>query len=120
VIQVKSAYAAQAKSDGYRIIVAPQWPAGLQRGKASGVDWMKSLGPGEGLRKWMNKNPRKLGTFTDKYLAELSHNDAAINKINAMHERYGMVTVLSVPDYDDQWRVAETVSKFLSAACNLG
>jgi len=119
VIQTKSVYDPQAKSDGYRIIVVNQWPAGLQRGKASGVDWMKSLGPGEGLRKWMAKNPRKVGTFTDKYLAELAHNDAAIEKISAMHAKYGTITVLSVPAFDQYFPIADTVTRFLAATCDL-
>jgi uncharacterized protein YeaO (DUF488 family) len=119
VIQVKSAFGPQAKSDGYRIIVVSPWPAGLPRGKATGADWMKSLGPGEGLRKWMVKNPRKIGTFTDKYLAELAHNDSAIDKISTMHKKFGAVTVLSVPEVDDYWPIAETLARFLSAACDL-
>lgn len=119
MIQVKSAYDPVAKSDGYRIIVVNLWPAGLARGKAAGVDWIKSLGPGDGLRKWMTKNPRKIGTFTDKYLAELSRNDAAIAKISAMHKRYGAITVLSAPAFDDYWPIAKTLAQFLSATCDL-
>jgi uncharacterized protein YeaO (DUF488 family) len=120
VIQTKSAYDPPAKSDGYRIIVVHQWPTGLPRGKAAGVDWIKSLGPTESLRKWMGKNPRKVGTFVDKYLAELGKNDAGIDKISAMHERYGAVTVLSVPAFDEHWPIAETLTRFLSAACDAG
>lgn len=120
MIQVKSAFDPPVKGDGYRIIVAPQWPKGLPRGKAAGADWVKSLGPGEGLRKWMVKNPRKIGTFTDKYLAELARNDAAIAKISAMHARYGAVTVLSVPEVDDYWPIAKTLTQFLAATCDLG
>ncbi len=119
MIQTKSALAPAAKGDGYRIIVVNQWPAGMPRGKGAGADWVKSLGPTESLRKWMSKNPRKIGTFEDKYLAELGKNDAGIAKITAMHKRFGAVTVLSVPEFDDYWPIAETLTKFLSAACDL-
>ncbi len=115
VIQMKSAYDPQAKNDGYRIIVTHDWPAGLKRGKASGSDWIKSLGPTESLRGWMKKNPRKIAQFVDKYLAELGTNDAAADKLQEMHARYGTITVLSVPSVDEHWPVAETLAKFLSA-----
>lgn len=117
MIQTKSAFDPPEKSDGYRIIVVSEWPAGLPKGKSSGSDWIRSLGPTESLRGWMRKNPRKVGTFVDKYLAELGKNDAATDKVAAMHERYGTVTVLSVPGVDDQWPVADTLARFLSAMC---
>lgn len=120
MIQTKSAFDPPAQGDGYRIIVVHQWPSGLPRGKSAGCDWVKSLGPTESLRGWMRKNPRKVGTFVDKYLAELGKNDAATDKICAMHKRYGAVTVLSVPSFDEQWPIAETLARFLSATCDLG
>jgi uncharacterized protein YeaO (DUF488 family) len=119
VIQTKSAFAPAAKSDGYRMIVVNQWPNGLAKGKGAGAEWVKQLGPSEGLRKWMTKNPRKVNTFVDKYLAELGKNDAGIAKVNAMHERFGAVTVLSVPDFDDVWPIASTLTQFLNAACDI-
>ncbi len=119
MIKTKSAFEPAAKSDGYRIIVVNQWPDGLPKGKGAGAEWMKSLGPTESLRKWMTKNPRKVDTFVDKYLAELGKNDAAIAKITAMHKRFGNVTVLSVPAFDDHWPIASTLTQFLSAVCEL-
>lgn len=119
MIQTKSAFDPPAKNDGYRVIVVSEWPKGLPRGKSAGCEWVRSLGPTESLRGWMRKNPRKVDQFVDKYLAELGKNDSATNKICAMHERFGNVTVLSVPDVEAHWPIAETLTKFLSAACDL-
>lgn len=118
MIRTKPAFEPAVKSDGYRVVVVSPWPEGLPRGEGSGIGWMKSLGPSESLRKWMTKNPRKIDSFVDKYLAELGRNDAGIDKVAAMHKRYGAVTVLSVPAFDDHWPVAETLVRFLSAACD--
>jgi uncharacterized protein YeaO (DUF488 family) len=120
VIKVKPAYDPRSKDDGYRLLVVHDWPQGLPRGKASGCDWVKSLGPTESLLGWMRKNPRKLDQFVDKYLAELGKNDSATRKICAMHERFGAVTVLSVPAVDDHWPIADTLARFLAATCDLG
>ena len=117
MIQTKSVFEPAAKSDGYRIIVVHQWPAGAPRGKASSSDWIRSLGPTDSLRGWMKKNPRKIDQFVDKYLAELGTNDAATQKVCEMHARYATVTVLSVPEVDGHWPIAETLAKFLSAMC---
>ena len=119
MIQTKSAFEPSAKSDGYRIIVVHEWPQGMPRGKSAGCEWVKSLGPTESLRGWMRKNPRKIDQFIDKYLAELGKNDAATDKIRAMHARFGNVTVLSVPAVDEHWPIAETLARFLAAACDL-
>jgi uncharacterized protein YeaO (DUF488 family) len=119
VIHVKSAYDPPSKSDGYRILVVRNWPVGMPRGKASGCEWIKSLGPTESLLGWMRKNPRKIGQFVDKYLAELGKNDAAVDKVRAMHERFGAVTVLSVPAVDEHWPIADTLARFLAATCDI-
>jgi uncharacterized protein YeaO (DUF488 family) len=119
VIRVKSVHDPRSKADGYRVLVWHEWPAGLPKGRASGCDWVKSLGPTESLRGWMQKNPRKIDQFVDKYLAELGKNDAAADKVCAMHARFGDVTILSVPGVDDRWPIADTLARFLSVTCDL-
>ena len=120
MIQTKSAFAPQAASDGYRILVAPVWPQGLPRGKASGCDWLRSLGPSENLRDWMRRNPRKISQFTDKYLAELANNESGIAKVEKLIKRYGSVTVLSAPQIDEVWPIAETLVRYLNVVCDAG
>ena len=115
---MKSAFEKQGPKDGYRVLVASAWPAGLPKGKNSGCDWVRSLDPSVNLRDWMRRNPRKLDTFKHKYLSELARNDAAIQKICAKHKELRNVTVVYVPDAEGEWPVAEVLTAFLAAACD--
>jgi len=120
VIQIKSVYAPKSPDDGYRILVAHDWPQGVQRGKASGLDWMRSLGPSENLRGWMKRNPRKVPKFQDKYLAELGHNEKGTARVQMLVKRFGTVTLLSVPvPAEEDWGVIDVLIKYLNAQCDL-
>jgi uncharacterized protein YeaO (DUF488 family) len=46
VVRIKRAYAAQARSDGKRILVDRLWPRGLSKEKAAIDAWMKEIAPG--------------------------------------------------------------------------
>jgi len=120
VIRKKSVYEKQSPSDGVRVLAAASWPAGVPKGKSSNLEWVRSLDPSPGLRDWMRRNPRKLNTFHEKYLAELARNDAGIAKINELHKKHGNVTIVYVPDADGAWPVAEVLTAFLAAACDAG
>lgn len=117
MIQTKSALAARNASDGYRILIDPVWPAGMPRGKSAGVEWMKSLGPSENLRGWMQRNPRKHDSFRDRYLAELGRNDKATDRVCALVKQYGTVTLLSAA-VADEWQTLETVAQYLRVRCD--
>lgn len=118
MINVKSVYDARLPSDGHRILVEAVWPKGVPKGKSSGCEWMRSLGPSNNLRGWMDRNPRKAGGFKDRYLAELGHNDKDVNRVAAMLKEYGTVTILKVPTYE-HWEVIETLAKYLRAHCDV-
>ena len=119
MIQKKSVYEKQSPQDGCRVLAASAWPRGVPKGKAANLEWVRSLDPSPNLRDWMRRNPRKFNTFHEKYLAELARNDAGINKISALHKQYGNVTIVYVPDADGAWPVAEILTAFLAAACDV-
>jgi uncharacterized protein YeaO (DUF488 family) len=114
VIRTKSAFEPKRPDDGYRILIEPEWPAGLPRGKAAGADWMKTLYPSANLRDWMRRNRRKFEGFRERYLLELAHNEAAIEKVGRMHTERGTITILTVPTEGD-WDIHETLAKYLRA-----
>jgi uncharacterized protein YeaO (DUF488 family) len=116
VIRVKSAFDPKRPDDGYRILIEPTWPRGLPKGKAAGVDWMKSLYPSANLRDWMRRNPRKGDGFRDRYLLELAHNESGLSKVRKMHKERGDVTILTVP-VDGPWDIYETLAAYLRATC---
>lgn len=116
MIQSKSAYDPRSPEDGYRILVEPQWPRGMAKGKSAGCDWMKSLYPSQNLRGWMRRNPRKFNSFRDSYLLELANNETAVAKVCKLHKEYGTVTILTVPS-DAGWDIHDTLVQFLRASC---
>jgi uncharacterized protein YeaO (DUF488 family) len=116
VIRTKPAFDPKRPDDGYRILIEPEWPRGLPKGKKTGVDWMKGLYPSQGLREWMRHNPRKADTFRDRYLRELANNEAAVDKVCLMHTERGDVTILTVP-VEGPWDIHETLASYLRVTC---
>lgn len=116
MIRTKSAYDPKRSDDGYRILIEPDWPKGLPKGKAVGVDWMKSLYPSRNLQDWMRRNPRKVDGFRDRYLLELASNESAIDKVRRMLGERGTVTILTVPS-DAPWDIYDTLVSYLRATC---
>lgn len=114
MILTKSAFDPKRSDDGYRILIEPEWPRGLPKGKAAGADWMKGLYPSLNLRDWMRRNPRKYEGFRERYLLELANNEAAIEKVRKMHRERGNVTILTVPT-EGSWDIHETLAKYLRA-----
>ncbi|HSK47925.1 MAG TPA: DUF488 family protein [Coriobacteriia bacterium] len=116
MIGIKSVRDPRRPEDGYRILIEPRWPSGLPKGKAGGVDWIKSLYPSRNLQGWMQRNPRKLSGFRDSYLLELAHNEAAVEKVCRLHRERGTVTIVAPPD-DDTWGIYETLVQYLRTMC---
>lgn len=117
MIQTKSAYDPKRSEDGYRILIEPQWPRGMPKGKTGGADWMKVLYPSHNLQDWMRRNPRKSDGFRDRYLLELASKEAAVAKVAKMHQERGTVTILTVP-VDGPWDIHETLAAYLRATCD--
>ncbi|NTW28859.1 MAG: DUF488 family protein [Coriobacteriia bacterium] len=117
MIRTKSALDPKRPDDGYRILIEPEWPRGLPKGKAGGADWMKSLYPSRNLQGWMQRNPRKPEGFRERYLLELAHNESAVAKVRKLHREYGDVTILRVP-VEGLWDIHETLAQYLRAACD--
>ena len=116
MIRTKSAFEPRGSEDGYRILIEPEWPRGLPKGKAAGADWIRSLYPSANLRGWMHRNPRKVEGFRHRYLVELARNESAVAKVCAMHRQRGDVTILTVPA-EGPWEIHETLAAYLRVAC---
>jgi uncharacterized protein YeaO (DUF488 family) len=116
VIRTKSAFEPKRSEDGYRILVEPNWPRGLPKGKTSAAEWMRGLYPSQNLQGWMRRNPRKADGFRERYLVELAHNESAVEKVCAMHRQRGDVTILTVP-VEGPWEIHETLASYLRVVC---
>lgn len=117
MIRTKPATAQKHSEDGYRILIEPTWPRGMPKGKAAGVDWMRSLYPSHNLQDYMRRNPRKSDSFRDSYLLELAQKDSDVEKVCRMHREYGTVTILTVP-VEGPFDIHETLVSYLNAMCD--
>lgn len=116
MIRTKSAYEPRKSEDGYRIIIEPDWPKGLPKGKAAGADWMKQLYPSRNLQDFMRRNPRKAPSFRDSYLLELAQKEEAVAKVCERLKERGTVTILTV-EQSGPFDIYDTLVSYLRATC---
>jgi uncharacterized protein YeaO (DUF488 family) len=92
-IQIKRAYAAPEKSDGFRILVDRLWPRGLTKEKAKVDLWLKDVAPSTELRKWFAHDPERWSEFQSRYLDELKSNSEPLAQLKEK-SAHGPVTLL--------------------------
>lgn len=115
-INIKSVYDRPSRDDGFRILIDPAWPRGIARKEAK-CDWMRGLGPSDGLRAWMNRNPRKQESFRTAYLMELGQRDEDLDRVCKLYQERGSITILSAATEDDKWQVPQTLAEYLRVHC---
>lgn len=76
-IQLKRAYDAPARGDGFRILVDRLWPRGIKKEDLRLDAWAKTLAPSTELRQWFAHDPGKWSEFCKRYRAELKETGAA-------------------------------------------
>ena len=94
MIRVKRVYDAPDESDGFRVLVDRLWPRGLSKEKAKVDLWLREVSPSDGLRKWYSHDPRKWDLFRERYAGELSHREGLLERIGAIEQENGRVTLL--------------------------
>ncbi len=97
-VRIKRVYAAPSADDGERILVDRLWPRGLTKAKADVALWLKDLAPSTELRKWFNHDPDKWDDFKARYLAELSENHEAAQKLSDHAQRQRVTLVYGARD----------------------
>jgi len=73
-IKIKRVYDESSPSDGYRIFVDRLWPRGVKKTDLHVDEWLKEVGPSNGLRKWFNHEVEKWQEFSKEYAEELKTN----------------------------------------------
>ncbi len=76
-VVLKRVYEPPSARDGMRVLVDRLWPRGLSKEKAKIALWLKDIAPSDELRKWYHARPTQWPKFREKYIEELSENDAA-------------------------------------------
>jgi uncharacterized protein YeaO (DUF488 family) len=91
--RIKRIYEEPSADDGYRVLVDRLWPRGVSKDKASLDEWLKEVGPSDGLRKWFNHDPAKYAEFKSRYEKELAANPA-FAQLQEIGRKHPHVTLL--------------------------
>jgi uncharacterized protein YeaO (DUF488 family) len=75
-ITIKRIYEPASRSDGMRVLVDRLWPRGIKKDRAKIDLWLKEIGPSTSLRQWFGHKPERWEKFRERYLGELSENEA--------------------------------------------
>ncbi len=112
-IQLKRAYEAASKSDGYRVLVDRLWPRGLSRQSAKIDCWLKEIAPSTALRKWFNHDPEKWNEFKKRYNKELDSHPDVIEQITKMVQDRRVTFVFGARDetFNDAVALKEYLAK---------
>lgn len=99
-IQLKRAYDAADKDDGYRVLVDRLWPRGVAKETLALEDWLKAIAPSPGLRKWFAHDQQKWVEFAQRYQQELStgEQNEALESLREIVKRQKVTLVFAAKD----------------------
>ncbi len=111
MVNIKRIYEQPEKSDGYRILVDRLWPRGMSKEKAAYSEWLKSVAPSNGLRKWFNHKPERFSEFRERYIIELRDNPE-FDRLKDIVKSHKVVTLLYAA-HDEVHNEAVLLQEFL-------
>jgi uncharacterized protein YeaO (DUF488 family) len=92
-VRLKRAYAAPARSDGYRVLIDRLWPRGVSKEEAQLDEWARELAPSSELRRWFGHDPARFEEFRRRYLDELTAQEAKLRELRR-RAREGTLTLV--------------------------
>lgn len=87
------------------------WPRGISKVRLTGVPWLKSIAPSEGLRRWVHEDPSRWEEFRGRYLTELEQTDGWKPLVELL--RQGAVVTLLFANKDTVHNQAVVLRDFL-------
>jgi uncharacterized protein YeaO (DUF488 family) len=94
MLNVKRAYDAPARTDGYRVLVDRLWPRGLARQPARVDLWLREVAPSHALRKQFGHRPDRWKEFQRRYAEELKPKQALLERLRQLEREHGTLTLL--------------------------
>lgn len=76
MIRIKRADDPPNPTDGYRILIDPLWPRGIDKRQFAFDDWLRELAPSSDLYKEFSQDPEKWKEFQRRYRDELKEPEA--------------------------------------------
>jgi uncharacterized protein YeaO (DUF488 family) len=99
-IAIKRIYEPASRGDGMRVLVDRLWPRGVKKDEAKIDLWLKEIGPSTSLRQWFGHKPERWTTFRERYLRELSENEAVVQLRDLAKTRERLTLLYSAHDED--------------------
>ncbi|MFC4770594.1 DUF488 domain-containing protein [Enterococcus hermanniensis] len=117
MLQIKRAYLAPNKTDGYRVLVDRIWPRGKSKENEKIDCWLKEIAPSTDLRKWFNHEAEKYTQFKSNYLAELQNDPQKkalkeLKEILSQHETVTLVYGAKNEEQNNAQVLYELLTKF--------
>lgn len=99
-ISIKRIYEQVDPADGCRVLVDRLWPRGLKRETAALDQWMKELGPSNGLRNWFGHRIDRWEAFVERYRRELDSDEtrALLEELAALADAGPLTLLYSAND----------------------
>lgn len=92
-IQIRRAYEAPGRDEGYRILVDRVWPRGISKEDLEVDAWQKEIAPSTRLRQWFGHDPARWKEFQERYFAELAQKPDAVRDL-VKRAREGRLTLV--------------------------
>ncbi|WP_030995262.1 DUF488 domain-containing protein [Streptomyces sp. NRRL F-5630] len=101
-VRVRRAYDPPEAADGHRVLVDRLWPRGLSKERAHFDEWLKSVAPSAGLRKWYGHDPARFEEFADRYRAELADpaHEEALARLRTLAKKGPLTLLTATKDRD--------------------
>lgn len=95
-VQIKRAYDAPARGDGYRVLVDRMWPRGVRKEALHVHEWAKDLAPSTKLRQWFGHDPKRWEKFQERYESELTgpRSEAEVKHVVDAARDYAVLTLV--------------------------
>lgn len=95
-VQIKRAYDAPARGDGYRVLVDRMWPRGVRKEALHVHEWAKDLAPSTKLRQWFGHDPKRWEQFQERYESELTgpRSEAEVKHVVDAARDYAVLTLV--------------------------
>ena len=114
-VQIKRAYDAPARGDGYRVLVDRVWPRGVRKEALHLSEWAKDLAPSTKLRQWFGHDPKRWEQFQERYESELTdaRSQAEVQRVIDAAKDYAVLT-LSYSAKDEEHNQAVVLRRVFS------
>jgi uncharacterized protein YeaO (DUF488 family) len=92
-VQIRRAYDAPGRGDGYRVLVDRVWPRGVSKDDLDLDEWRKEIAPSTRLRQWFRHDPERWKEFQERYFAELEEKQDSVRDL-VKRARHGRITLV--------------------------